>query len=324
MLIAQISDMHVKPPGELLYKRIDTPGFLERAVAHVHALDPRPDVVLATGDLVDGGKPEEYALLRQLLAPLADAGLPHPRQSRCARRHARGLSRSRLPAAERLPAVRDRGPAGAPDRARHAGAGQGPRRAVRRAAGLAGGAARRKRPADGAVHASSAVRLRHRRLRRHAAERGRRAAGRDRPPPRQCRARDVRPRPSADPGALGRHHGLDRAQHGAPGDARSSRGDAAFDDDGAARHGASSVAAGHGSRDSHELHRNLRRARSRFERCNDGRPLPAQFAMEPRKLCSSGWARASSPARPTTIPAASPPIPRPAPRRASACCGPWC
>jgi 3',5'-cyclic-AMP phosphodiesterase len=71
MLIAQISDMHIKPPGELLYKRIDTAGFLERAVAHVNALDPRPDVVLATGDLVDSGTVEEYALLRQLLAPLA-------------------------------------------------------------------------------------------------------------------------------------------------------------------------------------------------------------------------------------------------------------
>ena len=32
MLIAQISDMHVKPPGELLYKRIDTTGFLDRAL----------------------------------------------------------------------------------------------------------------------------------------------------------------------------------------------------------------------------------------------------------------------------------------------------
>src|SRR6266851_1324263 len=71
MLIAQISDMHIKPPGELLYKRVDTAGFLERAVAHVNALDPRPDIVIATGDLVDGGKPEEYALLKRLLAPLA-------------------------------------------------------------------------------------------------------------------------------------------------------------------------------------------------------------------------------------------------------------
>ena len=40
-------------------------------MAHVAGLDPKPDIVLATGDLVDGGKPEEYALLRRLLAPLA-------------------------------------------------------------------------------------------------------------------------------------------------------------------------------------------------------------------------------------------------------------
>lgn len=71
MLIAQISDMHIKPPGELLYKRIDTAGYLERAVAHVKALDPSPDIVLATGDLVDGGAIAEYELLRALLAPLS-------------------------------------------------------------------------------------------------------------------------------------------------------------------------------------------------------------------------------------------------------------
>jgi 3',5'-cyclic AMP phosphodiesterase CpdA len=71
MLIAQISDMHVKAEGELLYRRIDTPGFLDRAVAHLNALDPRPDIVIATGDLVEGGKPEEYAHLKRLLAPLA-------------------------------------------------------------------------------------------------------------------------------------------------------------------------------------------------------------------------------------------------------------
>lgn len=70
MLIAQISDMHVTAEGTLLYKRIDTAGYLERAVAHILGLDVRPDVVIATGDLVDGGKPEEYARLRRLLAPL--------------------------------------------------------------------------------------------------------------------------------------------------------------------------------------------------------------------------------------------------------------
>ncbi|MCW5735997.1 MAG: phosphodiesterase [Enhydrobacter sp.] len=70
MLIAQLSDPHLKSPGQLLYDRIDTAGYLERAVAHVLRLDPLPDVVIMTGDLVDGGKAEEYALLRRLLAPL--------------------------------------------------------------------------------------------------------------------------------------------------------------------------------------------------------------------------------------------------------------
>jgi 3',5'-cyclic-AMP phosphodiesterase len=73
MLIAQISDMHLKGEGELLYGRVDTTGFLERAVAHVTALDPRPDIVLATGDLVENGTPAQYANLRRVLAPL---GMP--------------------------------------------------------------------------------------------------------------------------------------------------------------------------------------------------------------------------------------------------------
>jgi 3',5'-cyclic AMP phosphodiesterase CpdA len=70
MLIAQLSDMHLRAEGQLLYDRIDTAAYLERAVAHVLKLDPRPDVVIMTGDLVEAGKPEEYAHLRRLMAPL--------------------------------------------------------------------------------------------------------------------------------------------------------------------------------------------------------------------------------------------------------------
>jgi Icc protein len=71
MLIAQLSDMHLRPEGRLLYDRIDTAAYLERAVAHVLKLDPRPDVVIMTGDLVEAGKPEEYARLRRMIAPLS-------------------------------------------------------------------------------------------------------------------------------------------------------------------------------------------------------------------------------------------------------------
>ncbi len=70
MLIAQLSDMHLRSEGQLLYDRIDTGAYFERAIAHVLKLDPAPDVVLLTGDLVEAGRPEEYARLRRLIAPL--------------------------------------------------------------------------------------------------------------------------------------------------------------------------------------------------------------------------------------------------------------
>ncbi|TWS97571.1 phosphodiesterase [Reyranella sp. CPCC 100927] len=71
MLIAQISDTHIKPDGQIAYRRVDTADFLAKAVAHLNALHPRPDLVLVTGDLVDAGAPIEYARLKALLAPLA-------------------------------------------------------------------------------------------------------------------------------------------------------------------------------------------------------------------------------------------------------------
>src|SRR5712692_163669 len=70
MIIAQISDLHVKVEGALAYRRVETAAFLARAVDRIRRLSPRPDLVVATGDLVDGGRPEEYRRLRQLLSPL--------------------------------------------------------------------------------------------------------------------------------------------------------------------------------------------------------------------------------------------------------------
>jgi 3',5'-cyclic-AMP phosphodiesterase len=71
MLIAQISDMHVTRDGVLAYGRVEPGTFLARAVAHLERLRPRPDLVLATGDLVDSGAPDEYERVRRLLAPLS-------------------------------------------------------------------------------------------------------------------------------------------------------------------------------------------------------------------------------------------------------------
>jgi 3',5'-cyclic AMP phosphodiesterase CpdA len=70
MLLAQISDLHISEPGTLIDDLYRTADHLERAVRQLVALDPRPDAVLATGDLVEGGRDREYARLVELLAPL--------------------------------------------------------------------------------------------------------------------------------------------------------------------------------------------------------------------------------------------------------------
>jgi 3',5'-cyclic AMP phosphodiesterase CpdA len=70
MIIAQISDTHLA---------LDTPdaerrfGDFARAIADINALDPQPDVIVHTGDIVHNGRPDEYA---QAAAVLAKAQAP--------------------------------------------------------------------------------------------------------------------------------------------------------------------------------------------------------------------------------------------------------
>jgi 3',5'-cyclic AMP phosphodiesterase CpdA len=70
MLLCQISDTHIKAGRKLAYGIVDSAAMLERCVAQILKLPQQPDAVIATGDLVDYGRPDEYALLRELLAPL--------------------------------------------------------------------------------------------------------------------------------------------------------------------------------------------------------------------------------------------------------------
>lgn len=76
--IAQISDLHIKSPGQLAYGRVDTAKALERCVAALNAFEPRPDFVVISGDLADTPNAEEYEHLKRLLAPLElpFAGVP--------------------------------------------------------------------------------------------------------------------------------------------------------------------------------------------------------------------------------------------------------
>lgn len=91
MLIAQITDPHLRAEGTRLFGAVDTFGALQRAIDHLNASDPVPDAVIVTGDLVDGGEAEDYAavtgLLQRLRAPVFAVPGNHDR---------RGLTRKAL------------------------------------------------------------------------------------------------------------------------------------------------------------------------------------------------------------------------------------
>ena len=84
MIIVQITDLHVVAKGRLFHPMISTNTQLVDAVTHINSLDPRPDVVIVSGDLTEHGLAEEYDFLRDL-GGLDSSSVPSSRQSRSAR-----------------------------------------------------------------------------------------------------------------------------------------------------------------------------------------------------------------------------------------------
>lgn len=74
MLIAQITDLHVTRANELLAGRVDTRAALEACMTRLALLDPRPDLLLLTGDLTETATDGEYDFL---VAALEKLGLPY-------------------------------------------------------------------------------------------------------------------------------------------------------------------------------------------------------------------------------------------------------
>lgn len=69
-IIAQISDLHVQASGKLVYGVVDTNPLVAEAIAHLIRLKQPPDLLVASGDLVQDGTVAEYELLKTMLAPL--------------------------------------------------------------------------------------------------------------------------------------------------------------------------------------------------------------------------------------------------------------
>lgn len=67
MLIAQLSDLHLRPRGLPSNRVVETNMFAERAFRAVMCRQPRPDLVLLTGDVAESGLADEYAMAADLL-----------------------------------------------------------------------------------------------------------------------------------------------------------------------------------------------------------------------------------------------------------------
>jgi len=67
VIVAQITDMHVKMRGHVLPHMPHVIGPLRRALASIEAMCARPDCILATGDLTESGRFEEYLRLREIV-----------------------------------------------------------------------------------------------------------------------------------------------------------------------------------------------------------------------------------------------------------------
>jgi 3',5'-cyclic AMP phosphodiesterase CpdA len=58
--IAQISDTHIRLPGQLIEGKVDTFAYLSVCIDRINALPEPPQLVVASGDLADTGTVEEY------------------------------------------------------------------------------------------------------------------------------------------------------------------------------------------------------------------------------------------------------------------------
>jgi len=65
--IAQISDTHVKAPNIRLFGDVDVAGHFSKLVARIEALDPKPDIVIHTGDITNDGEVADFAVAAQCL-----------------------------------------------------------------------------------------------------------------------------------------------------------------------------------------------------------------------------------------------------------------
>ncbi|WP_278262454.1 metallophosphoesterase [Nocardia sp. AG03] len=69
--LIQLTDTHLRAPGELVHGAVDTEANLRRVLTHLRTAGQRVDALVLSGDLADDGAPAAYRRLRALVAPVA-------------------------------------------------------------------------------------------------------------------------------------------------------------------------------------------------------------------------------------------------------------
>jgi 3',5'-cyclic-AMP phosphodiesterase len=70
MRVVQITDLHVVARDRLCCEMVPTNAQLAQAIAHINSLEPSADAVIASGDLTEHGRAEEYEMLLEILGDL--------------------------------------------------------------------------------------------------------------------------------------------------------------------------------------------------------------------------------------------------------------
>jgi Icc protein len=70
MLIVQLSDLHICDDGVLYKGVVSSNDMAVAAIATINGLDPQPDLVVLTGDVVEDGTAGQYENARRILARL--------------------------------------------------------------------------------------------------------------------------------------------------------------------------------------------------------------------------------------------------------------
>ena len=91
MLVAHLSDLHLD------LARPETSDRARQVIDHIRALDPGPDLVVATGDIADHGTDDEYAHAAELFAGLDVLVVPGNHDRRPTMRTMLGLPRTDEP-----------------------------------------------------------------------------------------------------------------------------------------------------------------------------------------------------------------------------------